>query len=185
MELSDGIALAAVAISLIGVIVERRARKAEVEQERADRREQFDNERARGEEQLRLMRIQVENELRDREDKRRKEQEAADQAGAIRRTPIRVGGHIVADELRLNADVARRCEEGSHVPSEGQAIRLSDWQGRKAEMAGLRDEDAELWSKLEQTYRALEDTKQRGAYPPRSTDLLALADRLDRAADGE
>jgi hypothetical protein len=51
-------------------------------------------------------------------------------------------------------------------------------------MAGLRDEDPELWKDLERTYAALEEFKKRGGYPPPSHDLLTLADRLDEAADG-
>jgi hypothetical protein len=91
MEFSDGIALAAVAISLIAAVVERRSRKAEVEQERADRREQFENERRHREEQLRLLRIQVEADLNDREVQRQKEQAAADEAKAVSRAHI-IGG---------------------------------------------------------------------------------------------
>jgi len=183
MELSDGIALGAVLISVIGLIVERRSRKAEVEQERTDRREQFENERTHREEQLRLMRIQVEAELEDREEKRRKERAAAEEAESIRRAPIRVGGHIVAEELRHNAEVAKRCEGGGHVPSEVQHIGLFDWWGRRGEMAGLRNEAPELWEDLERTYAALEESKNRGGYPPSSDVLLALAGRLDKAAE--
>ena len=38
------------------------------------------------------------------------------------RTPIRVGGHIVAEEIRANANIALRCEEGHHVPSEARRL---------------------------------------------------------------
>jgi hypothetical protein len=58
-------------------------------------------------------------------------------AEAIRRTPIRVGGHIVATELRWNAEVAKRCEEGSHIPREEKTMRLDAWRDRQGEMAGL------------------------------------------------
>jgi hypothetical protein len=181
---SDWIALTAVMVTVLLWWFERRSRQAEVEQERIDRREQLEVDRQLREEQLRLTRTQVEGELADREAKYRAEQAAADEDEAIRRTPIRVGGHIVAEELRANAEVARRCEEGSHVPSEAQHIRLFDWWGRRGEMAGLRDEDLELWQDLERTYAALEESKKRGGYPPASHDLVELADRLDTAADG-
>jgi hypothetical protein len=105
------------------------------------------------------------------------------EAESIRRTPIRVGGHIVADELRWNADVAKRCEDGSHVPTEGKTVRLEAWSDRQGEMAGLRDEAPELWQELVDTYNALELSRVRGAYPPRSNDILALAERLDNAAE--
>jgi hypothetical protein len=165
LDTSDWMALAAVAITVVLWWFERRSRRAEVAQERTDRSEQLKDEHAHREEQLRLTRMQVEADLADREAKRREEQAAAEQAERDRRTPIRVGGHIVAEELRANAEVARRSEEGSHVPSETQHIRLFDWWGRRGEMAGLRDEDSELWSELEQIYAALEQSKQRGDYP--------------------
>jgi hypothetical protein len=107
------------------------------------------------------------------------------EAETIRRTPIRVGGHIVADELRWNADVAKRCEGGSHVPTEGSTMRLEAWRDRQGEMAGLRDEAPGLWQELIDTYTALELTRVRGAYPPRSDDLLVLAERLDDAAESK
>jgi hypothetical protein len=94
--------------------------------------------------------------------KRRERRAKKAEAELIRRTPLRVGGHIVADELRRNADVAKRCEEGHPVPTEAVAIRLGDWRERKNEMAGLRDEVPELWRYL-----------------------LRLAERLDKAADGD
>lgn len=187
MGLSEGIALAAVAISAITFfagLLERRSRKAEVEQERADRREQFDLERRRGEEQLRLMRIQVENELRDREDKRRKEEAAAAEAQAIARAPIRGGSANVVQELRTNAEVAKRCEEGYHVLSEAQHLSLIHWKDFKGQIAALEVEAPELWKELEETYEALSLSKSRGAQPPSSEDLLELADRLDKAAEG-
>jgi hypothetical protein len=185
MESSDWIALAALTVTVLLWWFERRSRKAEVDRERADRQTQLKDESALREEQLQLTRMQlmqVEADLAEREAKRRQEEAAADQEAAIMRTPIRVGGHIVAEELRANAEVAKRAEEGSHVPAEAQHIRLFDWWGRRGEIAGLRDEDSELWSDLEQTYAALEQSKQRGAYPPASEHLLALADRLDAAS---
>jgi hypothetical protein len=101
-----------------------------------------------------------------------------------RRAPIRVGGHIVATELRANAEIARRCEEGhARIPAEGKMVRVRDWSARKHEMAGLRDENPDLWRRLEETYHALELTKARGAYPPRSASLLELADHVDDAAE--
>jgi hypothetical protein len=165
-------------------LLERRGRKAELKQEREDRRVQFEEERASRAEALHLQRMQVQAELEDRERERQKEQAARDEAEKIRRAPIRVGGNIVATELRANAEIAERCEAGSHIPSEGQRVSLFEWVGRRGEMMGLRDENPELWTELEEIYAALELTKTRGAHPPPSKDLLTLADRLDTAAEG-
>ncbi len=115
--------------------------------------------------------------------RRRGRQAKEAQERYIERTPIRVGGHIVAEELRANAEIAERCEGGSvHVPEETQRLHLLDWRGRKHEMAGLRDEDPELWTDLEGTYAALEQSKRDGGFPPTEASLLELADRLDGAA---
>jgi len=117
--------------------------------------------------------------------KRRERKRKLAEADQIRRMPISVGGHIVAAELRWNAlNVAKRCEDGSHVPTEGRKVRLEDWRSRKAEMAGLRDEAPALWEELVEAYGDLDLTRLSGAYPPRSDYLLDLADRLDEAADG-
>jgi hypothetical protein len=187
VDLSNGIALAAVAISaisLIAAVTERRSRKAEVERERADRREQFENERRHREEQLSLLRIQVEADLSDREVRRQKEQAAADEAKAVSRAHIRGGAQNVVHELRTNADVAKRCEDGYHVAAEAQHLSLLQWKNFKGQIAGLEAEAPELWQELEETYEALELSKTRGAQPPPSADLLELADRLAKAADG-
>jgi hypothetical protein len=115
--------------------------------------------------------------------RRRREADAAE-AAYIERTPIRVGGEIVAEELRANANVAKRCEEGHNVPSEGQYVSVIDWRDRRGEMSGLAIEDPQLWQEIGETYQALELTKTRGAYSPPSASLLALAERLDQAAKG-
>jgi hypothetical protein len=70
------------------------------------------------------MRAQVEADLRDREAAREKERAAALEAERVRRAPIQVGGQIVAQELRANAEVAERCDAGSHVPTERQRMRV-------------------------------------------------------------
>jgi hypothetical protein len=184
MELSNWIALGALLVTVVLWWLERRSRTAQVERERADRRAEFEDERRRGEEQLRLFRLQVEADLKDREKEREKEQAAAREAAAIHRAPLRAGAFEVADELRKNAVVSKRCEEGSHVPEETRHLVLTQWSQRRGEMAGLRDEDQELWEELEKTYAGLEQSKKRGAHPPPSQNLLGLADRLAQAADG-
>jgi hypothetical protein len=184
VELSDGIALAAVVTTLLLWWAERRSRTTQVERERADRREQFEDERRRGEEQLRLFRLQVEADLRDREIERQREQAAADEAKAVSRAHIIGGSHNVVRELRTNADVAKRCEEGYHVPVEAQHFSLLQWKDFKNQIAGLEAEAPELWQELEETYAALELSKARGAQPPSSAYLLELADRLAMAAEG-
>ena len=71
---------------------------------------------------------------------RRRERRAKQaEAEYDRRTYIRVGGHIVATELRTNADVAKRFEAGNRAPSEGKAVSLTAWRERKSEIMGLRD----------------------------------------------
>jgi hypothetical protein len=121
--------------------------------------------------------------------RKRKAKEAEDRS--LARTPLRVGGHIVARELRANAEVMKRFEEGDAplpsqgFPSEGKYVSLFEWRGRKNEMAGLRDENPELWHELETAYADLDHARHRLANPPRSDDLLRLADRLDEAADRE
>ncbi|MDF2753081.1 MAG: hypothetical protein K0S82_1464 [Gaiellaceae bacterium] len=140
--------------------------------------------RARGEEQLRLFRLQVEADLEDRAVQRQKEQAAADEAKAISRAHIIGGSQNVVHELRTNADVAKRCEEGYHVAVEAQHLSLLQWKDFKNQIAGLEAEAPELWQELEETYEALERSKARGAQPPPSADLLELADRLAKAAEG-
>jgi hypothetical protein len=114
--------------------------------------------------------------------RRRREKGEEAEVAHLRRMPVRVGGHIVAGELRLNAELAKRCEEGSHVPSEARNLEVTEWRGRRGEMMPLRDEDPELWTALEETYAALDQSKRDGGYPPTEASLLELADRLDEAA---
>jgi hypothetical protein len=100
---------------------------------------------------------------------RRRERQAKEaEAEFIRRTPIRVGGHIVATELRWNAGVLKRCEEGGDVPAELRAVRLDEWRDRESEMAGLQDEAPDLWKELSGTYADLDHMR------------LAWHPRLDR-----
>jgi hypothetical protein len=82
---------------------------------------------------------------------RRREEKAKEaEAEYIHRTPIRVGGHIVANELRAHAEVMKRIEEGdAHFPSEGRFVSLFEWRGRRNEIAELRDENPELWQEFE------------------------------------
>ena len=49
----------------------------------------------------------------------------------------------------------------------------------------LRTDDLPTWDELEETYRLLRQSKQGGGYPPKSTDLLALAERLDEILERE
>jgi hypothetical protein len=102
-----------------------------------------------------------------RREKKKKEAEAE----YSRRRPIRVGGHIVAKELRANAEVlVKRSEEGDARGS----VSLFEWRSRKNEMAGLRDENPELWHELETAYAELDITRHGVVKPPRSDDLLRL-----------
>jgi hypothetical protein len=114
---------------------------------------------------------------------RRRERQAKE-AGAEynRRAPVRVGGHIVADELRANAGLARQCEEGRSVATEVRKLVFVAWHDRRAEMLPLRTEDPALWGDLEAAYVALETSKSDGDWPPTEAGLLELADRLDKAA---
>jgi hypothetical protein len=81
--------------------------------------------------------------------------------------------------------VAKRCEEGYHVLAEAQHLSLIQWKDFKGQIAALEAEAPELWNELEEMYAALELSKQRGAQPPPSQTLLALAKRLDAAAEGD
>jgi hypothetical protein len=83
------------------------------------------------------------------------------------------------------AEVAKRCEDGYHVPAEAPHLSLIQWKDFKGQIAQLEAEAPELWQELEDTYGALRQTKARGASPPQSPDLLKLADRLEEAAEGE
>jgi hypothetical protein len=115
--------------------------------------------------------------------RRRQKQEAKDaERRYIQRMPIHVGGPIVAGELRLNADLAKRCEQGSHVPSEARQLELIAWRERRGDIAGLEGEDPRLWTELRETYEALERSKRDGGHPPASAILLDLAGRLEKAS---
>jgi hypothetical protein len=115
---------------------------------------------------------------------RRRERKAKEaEARAINRAHLRGGASNVARELRANAEVAKRCEDGYHVSAEAKFVSLIQWKDFKGQIAGLQAEVPELWQELEETYEALEQTKARGANPPPSADLLRLADRLEEAAE--
>jgi hypothetical protein len=116
-----------------------------------------------------------------RREKKAKEAEARRSA----RIHITAGAGNVARELRENAEVAKRCEDGYHVPAEAPHLSLIQWKDFKGQIAQLEAEAPELWQELEDTYGALRQTKARGASPPQSADLLKLADRLEEAAEGE
>lgn len=111
----------------------------------------------------------------------RKQKREAETSERERRTPIRVGAHIVASELRESAEIAERCHGGLHVPSEAAKLSLNEWQARRGEMLPLRDENADLWTTLGAAYEALARSKRDGAYPPSASELRDLADRLDAA----
>ena len=112
----------------------------------------------------------------------RQAKEAEDER--LRRTPIRVGGHIVATELRWNAGVLERCEEGAEIPAELRTVRLHEWRDRESEMAGLQDEAPDLWKELGVTFADLDHMRHGLASRPRSDYVVRLADRLDEAAEG-
>jgi hypothetical protein len=118
---------------------------------------------------------------------RRRGRQAKEAAAEFhRRTPIRVGGHFVATELRWNAGVLKRCEEGGDVPAELRTVRLDEWRDRDSEMAGLQAEAPDLWKELGGTYADL-DVMRHGVIPAsslRSDYVLRLAGRLDEAAEG-
>jgi hypothetical protein len=99
------------------------------------------------------------------------------------RIPLGAGALLVVPEIRTNAEVAKRCEEGYHVSAEATFVSLTQWKDFKNQIAGLQAEDPELWRELEETYGALEQTKARAAQPPQSAYLLTLADRLENAAE--
>jgi hypothetical protein len=52
-------------------------------------------------------------------------------------------------------------------------------------MMYLRSDDRATWDELEETYRALRQSKQGGGYPPKSEDLVALAERLEKTLEWE
>jgi hypothetical protein len=91
---------------------------------------------------------------------------------------------MVATELRWNAGVLKRCEEGGDVPAELRTVRLDEWRDRESEMAGLQDEARDLWKELSGTYADLDHMRHGLASPPRSDYVSSLADRLDEAAEG-
>jgi len=91
---------------------------------------------------------------------------------------------MVATELRWNAGVLKRCEEGGDVPAELRTVRLDEWRDRESEMAGLQDEARDLWKELGGTYADLDHMRHGLASPPRSDYVSSVADRLDEAAEG-
>lgn len=131
------------------------------------------------EQQLDLMRTQVSGEIQERELRLHKERHAAADAARTRQETISIGGHMVARELRRNAAVAKRCEDGNHVPSETQHITTADWARHREAIARLGDDEGELLEDLERTYSDLEDAKLRGGWPPHSDHLIALSRRLE------
>jgi len=98
------------------------------------------------------------------------------------RAPIRVGAHFVAKELRFNAEIVERCEQGGVSDEEMKAVSLWEWRQRKQEIAGLRDDAPDLWVNLVAAYNDV-DQMRFGMKPPRSADLFELADRLDQVAE--
>jgi hypothetical protein len=104
----------------------------------------------------------------------------------LHRAGLRAGLSAVASELRDAAHIAERCEEGQgYVPELVARLSVEAWADRRGEMDYLRGDDPPTWNELEETYRALRESKQGGGYPPKSTDLLALAERLEKILDRE
>jgi hypothetical protein len=102
------------------------------------------------------------------------------------RMPYHAGLSAVASEVRDAADIAQRCEEGQgHVPELVGRLSVQAWADRRGEMDYLRTDDPPTWDALEETYRALRQSKQGGGYPPKSADLLALAERLEKTLKRE
>lgn len=104
----------------------------------------------------------------------------------LNRSPYRAGLSAVASDLREAAHIAQRCEEGQgHVPELVARLSLQPWADRRGEMMYLRTDDPPTWDELEETYRLLRESKQGGGYPPKSADLLALAERLEKTLERE
>lgn len=84
------------------------------------------------------------------------------------------------------AHIAQRCEKGQgHVPELVARMSVQAWADWRGDIMYLRTDDAPLWDELEETYRLLRESKQGGGYPPKSADLLALAQRLERTLERE
>jgi hypothetical protein len=114
-----------------------------------------------------------------KEQRRREREEAKERT--IERTKLRATSEAVVAELRANAELAKRCEDGSHVPEEARKLELVEWKDRRNEMTILHLEDPQLWDDLRETYDALFRSKRDGGWPPTSAELLDLADRLEAA----
>lgn len=104
----------------------------------------------------------------------------------LNRAPLRAGLSAVADELKDAAHIAERCEEGQgYVPELVARLSVQAWADRRGEMMYLRTDDPDTWDELEETYRALRESKQGGGYPPKSTDLQGSAERLEETLERE
>jgi hypothetical protein len=119
---------------------------------------------------------------------KRRERQAKDAERRLEQRAWLVGtSGEVARELRENAAVAKRCEEGYHVSAEAKFVSLLEWEShnRRGEMGQIEAENPKLWRDLETAYAALKETRARAAKPPPSADLLSLADRVEKAARGD
>jgi hypothetical protein len=77
---------------------------------------------------------------------RRRERKAKEiEARNFERIPLRAGAVQIAQELRENAEVAKRFEGGHRAPREGKAISLVQWKNFKGQIAQLQTEAPELW----------------------------------------
>ncbi len=104
----------------------------------------------------------------------------------LNRAPLRAGLSAVASELRDCAHIAQRCEEDQgYVPELVARLPLQAWADRRGEMGDLRTEDRSTWDELEDTYRLLRQSRDGGGYPPKSADLIALAERLEKRLERE
>jgi len=113
---------------------------------------------------------------------RRRERKAKEaEQRAFDRIPLRAGAGEVARDLRANADVSRRYEDGDH---EARGFRMTAWPDFKGQISVLESEASKLWRELEAVYKALGESRLGRADPPSSQYLLELADRLEEAAAG-
>lgn len=89
---------------------------------------------------------------------------------------------LIADELKYNAHILGRYEDGTAIQELQANLRFGVYDAHAKTAYAFERRDPELWREVVDAYGALQRTASTGVFPPfKSLHLVDLAERLREA----